>query len=332
MLRSDSAQGRCSSPSPSGEGRGGHPSRGRRCLHGPPDRVLARLLLYAGRAPRAALVQTFFLGTATTLAAAVIEFILIAVEGRSLGVLAGAAYEAFAVAALAEELLKLLVIACFCARRRSFDEPMDGIVYGATAALGFAATENAMYVAQGGWIVAVMRSVTSVPMHAAMGAILGYYVAQERLLLRRGAIWSGLAIAVLVHGLYDLGPMVLVRLGADGESLAGMGSLSLGFLILFVAVVVTTLVALRHLVKRLRAEQLRSRASEADGVSRRRPADAGDPLIARLLERRAQDAEASSPSDGMHATREANAERDARSEGLPNSDPVPTRDGDRPAA
>ncbi|MCX6093340.1 MAG: PrsW family glutamic-type intramembrane protease, partial [Candidatus Bipolaricaulota bacterium] len=195
------------------------------------------------REPRAVLVKTFFLGTATTLAAVVIEFVLIAVEGRSLGILASAAYEAFVVAAIPEELLKLLVIACFCARCKSFDEPMDGIVYGATAALGFAAIENAMYVAQGGWIVAVMRSVTAVPMHAAMGAILGYYVALERLLLRRGAIWSGLAIAVLVHGLYDFGPMVLVRLGADGEALAEMGILSLGFVILFVAVVVTTLVA-----------------------------------------------------------------------------------------
>jgi len=238
------------------------------------------------REPRAVLVRTFFLGTATTLAAAVIEFILIAVEGRSLGVLAGAAYEAFVVAAVPEELLKLLVIACFCARRKSFDEPIDGIVYGATAALGFAAIENAMYVAEGGWIVAVMRSVTSVPMHAAMGAILGYYVAQERLLLRRGAMWSGLAIAVLVHGLYDFGPMVLVRLGADEEALVKMGLFSLAFVILFVAVVVTTLVAVRRLVRRLRAEQLRCCASEAGDVSRFRPADSDDPLVARLLERR----------------------------------------------
>jgi len=230
---------------------------------------IALLLRYfytrdARREPRAVLVQTFLLGTATTLAAVVIEFILIAVEGQSLGVLARAAYEAFLVAAIPEELLKLLVIACFCARRKSFDEPIDGVVYGATAALGFAAIENAMYVVEGGWVVAVMRSVTSVPMHAAMGAILGYYVAQERLLLRRGAIWSGLAIAVLVHGLYDFGPMVLARLGADEEALVTMGLISLGFVILFVAVVVTTLTAVRRLVMRLRAEQLRSPVPGAD--------------------------------------------------------------------
>jgi RsiW-degrading membrane proteinase PrsW (M82 family) len=268
----------------------------------------------ARREPRAVLVQTFFLGTATTLAAVVIEFILIAVEGRSLGVFAGAAYEAFAVAAVPEELLKLLVIACFCARRKSFDEPIDGVVYGATAALGFAAIENAMYVAQGGWIVAVMRSVTSVPMHAAMGAILGYYVAQERLLLRRGAIWSGLAIAVLVHGLYDFGPMVLVRLGTDGEALGKMGTLSLAFVILFVAVVVTTLVAVRRLVRRLRAEQLRSCPTGADGVSRLRPVDSDDSLVARPLgcgssgaapldERRATEESARSDSEPPRAGR-----------------------------
>ncbi|MDD5645687.1 MAG: PrsW family intramembrane metalloprotease [Candidatus Bipolaricaulis sp.] len=244
----------------------------------------------ARREPRAVLVATFLLGTAATLAAVVIESILIAVEGRSLGILAGAVYQAFAVAAVPEELLKLLVIACFCARRKSFDEPIDGVVDGATAALGFAAVENAMYVAQGGWIVAVMWSVTSVPMHAAMGAILGYYVAQQRLLLRRGAIWSGLAIAVLVHGLYDFGPMVLTRLGADEEALVEMGSFSLGFVALFVAVVVTTLIAVRRLVRRLRAEQLRSRASMAGGVSRFRPADSSGRLVARLLERRSDGA------------------------------------------
>lgn len=284
------------------------------------------------REPRTVLVQTFFLGTATTLAAVVIEFVLIAVEGRSLGILASAAYEAFVVAAIPEELLKLLVIAGFCARRRSFDEPMDGIVYGATAALGFAVIENAMYVAQGGWVVAVMRSVTSVPMHAAMGAILGYYVAQQRLLLRRGAIWSGLAIAVLVHGLYDFGPMVLMRLGADEEALVRTGFFSLGLVVLFVALVVTTLVAVRRMVRRLRAEQLRSCASGAADISRFRPAASDDPLVAHLLERRARDAEASAPPDGVRATGEGAAEDALQSEGLRGSDPLPPYDGDGPAA
>ncbi len=254
------------------------------------------------REPRAVLVRTFLLGTATTLAAVVIEFVLIAIEGRSLGTLASAAYEAFVVAAIPEELLKLLVIACFCARRKSFDEPMDGIVYGATAALGFAAIENAMYVAQGGWGVAVMRSVTAVPMHAAMGAILGYYVAQQRLLLRRGAIWSGLAIAVLVHALYDFGPMVLIRLGADEEALAKMGLMSLGFVALFGAVVVTTLVAVRRLVRRLRAEQLRSGAPGIGGnVSKLLPPHSGvegrEPLIAYVLEERADEVAPTSSVD-----------------------------------
>ncbi len=284
------------------------------------------------REPRATLAATFLLGVAIALPAVFLSLMLLVIPGRSLGLFDGALYDAFVVAAIPEELLKLAVIAWFCARRRTFDEAMDGVVYGATAALGFAAIENVLYVAQGGWIVALMRSVTAVPMHAAMGAILGYYVAQQRLLLRRGAMWSGLAIAVLVHGWYDFGPMVLVRLGADEESPAQMGFLSLGLVVLFLAVVVTTLLAVRRLVRRLRSGQLVSCASGTRDASGSRLADSSDPLVAHLLERRAQDAEASGATDGVCATGEADAGKAPCSEGLPSSDPLSPHDGDRLAA
>lgn len=246
------------------------------------------------REPRTIVAVTFILGIVIALPAILVSLVMAAIPGRSFGLFGGAAYEAFAVAAIPEELLKLLVIACYCARRRSFDEPMDGLVYGATAALGFAAIENALYVAEGGWIVAVLRSVTAVPMHAAEGAILGHYVARSRLLFRRGATWAGLAIAVFVHGAYDFGPMVLARLGADEQALAEMGVRTLGFLGLLVLVVVVTLVAVCRLVRRLRAEQLRpstpgtcevSQSSAADrGLASVAPADREGPLVAHLVE------------------------------------------------
>ncbi|MEA2912947.1 MAG: protease PrsW, partial [Bradyrhizobium sp.] len=50
--------------------------------------------------------------------------------------------------ALPEETGKILVIAAVAARRRPFADPMDTVVYGAAAGLGFAAYENLAYLVQ----------------------------------------------------------------------------------------------------------------------------------------------------------------------------------------
>jgi hypothetical protein len=185
--------------------------------------------------------------------------------------LLAALYDAFVVAAIPEELLKLMVVALYCARRVSFDEPMDGVVYGATAALGFAALENVLYVAGGGLTAALVRSVTAVPMHAMMGAVLGYYVARARFGGgRRIEIWKGWGIAVLMHGLYDFGPMALSRLAAEETPPAGMGLLFLGLLLLFLGIVITSGLSMRRLIQRLRTAQLVAQlhAQERDPAAR----------------------------------------------------------------
>ena len=79
-----------------------------------------------------------------------------------------------------EETFKYLVLTRYSARHRAFDEPMDGIVYGAVASLGFAALENLLYVGSGDLGTAVARAATAVPGHAFTGAIMGYYVGQAR--------------------------------------------------------------------------------------------------------------------------------------------------------
>jgi RsiW-degrading membrane proteinase PrsW (M82 family) len=54
----------------------------------------------------------------------------------------GGTADAFLVAAIPEEFFKFVVLWFFASRRRWFDEPMDGIVYGVIASLGFATLEN----------------------------------------------------------------------------------------------------------------------------------------------------------------------------------------------
>lgn len=85
--------------------------------------------------------------------------------------------------ALPEETVKILVIVAISARRRAFADPMDTVVYGAAAGLGFAAYENLAYLVQHAEMwrsLAALRSVLTVPFHGALGVIAGAYLALGR--------------------------------------------------------------------------------------------------------------------------------------------------------
>src|SRR5246500_2613206 len=85
--------------------------------------------------------------------------------------------------ALPEEAVKILVIVAISTRRRAFADPMDTVVYGAAAGLGFAAYENLAYLVQHKdmWrALAALRSVLTVPFHGALGIIAGAYLAIAR--------------------------------------------------------------------------------------------------------------------------------------------------------
>jgi len=165
--------------------------------------------------------------------------------------------EAFFVAAIPEEFFKLAILLLYSMRRVEFDEPMDGIVYGVVASLGFATFENVLYVFEGGLGVAVSRAFSAVPFHAFAGAILGYYVGQakfhpeEKWLL----IVKGYAAVMLLHGLYDFPLLTLMAV----EKASSGGLLAL-------ITVVVLLVGWRwavRLVRRLRKEQLAVQAAAA---------------------------------------------------------------------
>ena len=110
-------------------------------------------------------------------------------------------------AAVPEELFKFAVVVLVCMRSSEFDEPMDGIVYGAVASLGFATLENLFYVMgdEHSLRVAILRAVTAVPGHAFLGAIMGYYAGQARFGAgSRAANWvKAVAIPVALHTFYD---------------------------------------------------------------------------------------------------------------------------------
>ena len=122
--------------------------------------------------------------------------------------------EAFIVAALVEEGVKLTFLRRFLASRREFDEAADGMVYAIALSLGFAVVENFLYTWNRPELL-LMRSLTAVPLHAIATGLMGYELGVERLRslatarglsiegLPRGGWKKGLAIAVGMHGLYD---------------------------------------------------------------------------------------------------------------------------------
>ncbi len=106
---------------------------------------------------------------------------------------------------LTEEGVKLLSVRLSAYRSNAFNEVMDGIVYTAAAALGFATVENVLYALTRGLGATLIRGITSVPGHALMGGIMGYYVGLARFTPQKETdlTLEGLVIAMMLHGLYD---------------------------------------------------------------------------------------------------------------------------------
>jgi ribosomal protein S18 acetylase RimI-like enzyme len=111
----------------------------------------------------------------------------------------------FCLVALTEELCKFLAVRSFAYRKKSFDEPLDGIVYCVVASMGFATVENIVYVETHGWFTGVMRMFLSVPAHATFGVIMGYHLGRAKFHpgKKTRMIFMGLFWAVFFHGLFD---------------------------------------------------------------------------------------------------------------------------------
>ncbi|MCC6155371.1 MAG: PrsW family intramembrane metalloprotease [Candidatus Hydrogenedentes bacterium] len=148
---------------------------------------------------------TFALGALTTIPVVIVALPLMQLLPQPESVVGTGFQFAFLYAAIPEEFFKLTVLLFYSLRRREFDEPMDGLVYGAVAAQGFAALENSLYSFSVGPAMTIVRGFTAVPAHACMGIIMGYYVGRARFEPERRSalIFQGYIFATLAHGLYD---------------------------------------------------------------------------------------------------------------------------------
>lgn len=105
-----------------------------------------------------------------------------------------------------EEGLKFLPLSLLIYRKRYFNEHTDGVIYFALAGLGFGVPENILYTIHYGAATGLSRVILTPFFHAATTGMVGYFLVRRKLTHKR--VWGVgffLAIAMVLHGLYDFG-------------------------------------------------------------------------------------------------------------------------------
>ena len=139
------------------------------------------------------------------------------------------------VAPIVEEILKGLAVGVvFLMFRKEFDSVLDGIIYGGIVGLGFAATENTLYIyrngyLENGWgglfVLAFIRVIVVGWMHAFFTSFTGIGFAVSRLnknmLIKIVAPFFGLSVAISLHAFHN----------TFGSLIGGFGGLAIGSLL-----------------------------------------------------------------------------------------------------
>ncbi len=148
------------------------------------------------------------------------------------------------IAPLAEELAKGLGVLRV---RAHINEMEDGIIYGASAGLGFAATENLLYGAVaylaeglGASIMLIgIRSFSSVLLHASATSAFGFGVAKSRLSPRGKGIFAYYILAVFMHGTYNFfasfGELFAATYGESAALIGTVAAISIAVLAVGIA-------------------------------------------------------------------------------------------------
>jgi RsiW-degrading membrane proteinase PrsW (M82 family) len=113
--------------------------------------------------------------------------------------------DAFLSSSLLEEYVKWFILYYAIYQHVEFDEPFDGIVYGASVSLGFATAENIFYLIGNGIEHALSRALLPVSSHAMFGVIMGFYLGKAKFTdtLKYKGIIIALILPFLLHGIYD---------------------------------------------------------------------------------------------------------------------------------
>ncbi len=166
--------------------------------------------------PKLLLLLTFIGGMASVVIAIVGEcaFAQLAMQGscrEGIDYIGQNAIVLFLAIAFIEEYAKYLVVKFLILRRADFDEPVDAMIYLITAALGFAAVENVLFIFplfHGnlflGLEMTTNRFLGANLLHALSSAIVGFFLARAWFSpYRRHAVAVGIIIASLLHASFN---------------------------------------------------------------------------------------------------------------------------------
>jgi RsiW-degrading membrane proteinase PrsW (M82 family) len=173
-------------------------------------------------------------------------------------------------APIVEEALKgLAVLIVFLMFRKEFDSILDGIVYGAITAMGFAAIENVLYIYrngfqesgwQGFWTMVFVRVLLVGWMHPFFTSFTGIGLAISRtsrnMFVKIIAIPAGYTAAVMAHAFHNtFGNLV----GGQGGFFLGLFADYVGFACMFIFVI-WIISRERNILKRQLVEEVTSGA------------------------------------------------------------------------
>jgi len=166
--------------------------------------------------PKTLVLSLFILGMLAVIPALIIEmgieYALRSISPSLMMILA---------APVIEEICKFGVVRRYVYNHIEFDEPMDGIIYAAAAALGFASLENLSYVgcmylnmldhpevtARMVWSVGFTRAVFSVPGHVLFSIMWGYALGASKFTndpqRARTFVRRGLFLSMILHGIFN---------------------------------------------------------------------------------------------------------------------------------
>lgn len=164
--------------------------------------------------PRATLAKCFFLGMAGV-------FVALLFQWLSAPLFAPADnFHRYIVWAAIEEIVKFGVVffvafGVFGAAKSKIDEPIDAMIYMITAALGFAALENTLFMfgavsdsnLTSVLVVGDMRFIGAILVHVVSSALVGFMIAVSLYSVRKLkviAIAVGLALATALHAAFNL--------------------------------------------------------------------------------------------------------------------------------
>lgn len=112
---------------------------------------------------------------------------------------------AFVFMGLVIEGVKFLMLRGIAFYYKNFNQPFDGIVYAIMLGMGYATTENVLYVLNIGSDVSMLRMWTTVPANAVFAVIMGFFLGEAKLFHNKVFLYSMLALllAVIAHGFYN---------------------------------------------------------------------------------------------------------------------------------